>query len=102
MKLRNKPGNKEKMRLWSQCFTDRIKFKQPSVNIKAREIAAIVLDFSPESSRGFSVMPRDPLLPISPENIGIVTEENRKILLKFIKKDNHDAYTAMLRQIVLA
>ena len=101
MKMRNKPEHKEKTRLWSQCFTDRIKFNQPSIKIKAHEIAAIVLKFHPESSKGFSVMPKDPLLPISPENIGVVTEENRKILLNFIKKDDHDAYTAMLRQTVL-
>jgi len=101
MKLRNKPGQREKLRLWRQCFTDRIKFNQPSINIKTHEIQALILKVDPESIGGYLVVPKDPLLPVSPENIQVVTERNRKILMKFITKGDHDAYTTMLAQIVL-
>jgi hypothetical protein len=101
MKLRNKPGQRQKTRLWHQCFVDRIKFKQPSIKIKTHEIQALVLKVDPESIGGYLVVPKDPLLPVTPENIQVVTEKNRKILMKFITKGDYDAYTAMLRQIVL-
>ena len=101
MKLRNKPGQREKSSLWRQCFTDRIKFNQPSIIIKTHEIQALILKVDPESIGGYVVVPKDPLLPVTPENIQVVTEKNRKILMKFITKGDYDAYTAMLRQIVL-
>jgi len=100
-KLRSKPGQRQKTRLWHQCFIDRIKFKQPSIKIKIHEIQALILKVDPESVGGYLVVPKDPLLPVTPENIQVVTEKNRKILMKFITKGDYDAYTAMLAQIVL-
>jgi len=99
MKLRNKPEQKEKMRLWRQCFSDRIKFNQPSIKIKTNEIEALILKVEPKSTGSYLVVPKDPLLPVSPENIQVVTKQNRKILLKFVTKGDHQAYIAMLLQI---
>ena len=101
MKIRNKPGQREKMRLWRQCFNDRIKFNQPFIEIKTHEIEALILKVDPKSTGDYLVVPKDPFLPISPKNIQVVTKQNRKILLKFIAKGDHQAYTAMLLQIAL-
>jgi len=39
--------------------------------------------------------------PRRPENTQVVAEQSREIILKFITKGDHDAYTTMLAQIVL-
>jgi len=101
MKMRNKPGQIEKSRLWRQCFTDRIKFNQPSIKIKTHEIQALILKVDPQSIGGYVVVPKDPLLPVTPENIQVVTKINRKILMRLITKGDHDAYKEMLSLFVL-
>ena len=99
MKIRNKPGQRGKMRLWRQCFNDRIKFNQSIIDIKTHEIEALILKVDPKSTGDYLVVPKDPLLTVSPENVQVVTKKNRKKLLKFIAKGDHQAYTAMLLQI---
>jgi len=39
--------------------------------------------------------------PRRPENTQVVAQQSREIILKFITKGDHDAYTTMLAQIVL-
>jgi len=92
----NNPDKKRRLQQWKMCWTDSKKFKQTSIGMTQAEVDDKVSEFDSDRKRAYAVMPIDAEKQVTSNNCVVVTLDTRKKLMKFVDRQNLQAYAHMI------
>jgi len=95
-------GDKNIKRLtwqWKMAYNDSKKFKHTNFSMSQKEIEFEIRKIDKNATSGYLIVPTDINTTISPLNSTVVSVEQRKALMKLVKKRDTLEYTRMVTDI---
>jgi len=101
-KQMNDTEKKRRIWTWRLCYADRKRFEQEKIAISQNEIEQAIIKIDPNPRLGmYIVMPVDSRAMICPQNVVVVTAEQRKKLMKLVHQNNIQEYNRIIMQLKL-
>ena len=85
---------------WKRFYNDGIKFKHPKLGMCKREVEFEILKVDPSATGNYAVMPVDTTIPTSPQNVVVVTLQQRATLMKKLDRKLTVEYASMVSGIL--
>ena len=103
-KQRQMNDTEQKRRIWTWrlCYADSKRFLQDKIAIGQNEIEQEIMKIDPNPRLGvYVVMPVDSSVIICPQNVVVVTAQQRKQLMKLVHTKNLQEYNRITTQLKL-
>ena len=101
-KKMNDTEKKRRIWTWRLCYADRKRFEQEKIAISQNEIEQEIIKIDPNPRLGmYIVMPVDSRAMICPQNVVVVTAEQRKKFMKLVHQNNIQEYNRIIMQLKL-
>ena len=99
-KISNNPHKRNLKLQWKRFYNDGIKFKHPKTRMCKRDVELEILKVDPSATGNYAVMPVDTKKPTSPQNVVVVTLQQRKTLMKKVDMNDTVEYASMVLEIL--
>ena len=99
-KISNNPHKRNLKLQWKRFYNDSVKFKHPKTRMSKREVELEILKVDPSATGNYAVMPVDTRIATGPQNVVIVTLQQRKTLMKKVDMDDTAEYASMVSEIL--
>jgi len=93
------PDKKRRTWQWKMYYSDAKMFKQPSFSMSQKEIELEIRKVDKHATGKYLIMPIDINIPISPLNLTVVSVEQRKKLMKLVRKGDLLEYRRFITEM---
>jgi len=101
-KQMNDTEKKRRIWTWRLCYANRKRFQQDKIAISQNEIDQEIIKIDPNPCLGmYVVMPVDSNVMICPQNVVVVTAQQRKQLMKLVHTKKLQEYNRITAQLKL-
>jgi len=87
-------------RAWNMCYRDSKRFPTIKMILTQKEILNIWQEANLLSELPFIILPVNPSIDISKDNVIVLDKKNRKMLMKQVKKGDFKAYNRKMQRLV--
>ena len=94
------PGKINAERAWNMCYRDSKKFPNINMNLTQQEIIQILLQVDPFFKTRLIILPLNPSIDISKDNVVVLNNIDRKKLMKCVSKGDLRAYSRIVHALV--